>query len=124
MTLFGFGLDHMAHASAMTKSLISVNGGGVSVPHVRDLRGTVEREGAAIGALICIEPPTKPMLREAADAGFYTSPAGTQHPRLQVLTVEQLLDGKKLDLPAWHDVRTFKKAPKAKGARRKDAELF
>jgi hypothetical protein len=71
-----------------------------------------------------MEAPTKPMLKEAADAGFYTSPMGTQHPRLQILTIEQLPDGKKLDLSAWHDVRTFKNAPKAKGAKRKDAELF
>ena len=106
------------------EALIRVKGGGVNVTHVRDLRGTVEREAAAIGVLLCMEDPTRPMLREAADAGFYTSPAGTQHPRLQILTVEQLLNGQKLDLPAWHDVRTFKKAPKAKGARRKDAELF
>jgi site-specific DNA-methyltransferase (adenine-specific) len=108
----------------MKEALISVKGGGVTVSQVRDLRGTVEREGAAIGALICIEPPTRAMLKEAAEAGFYTSPAGTQHPRLQVLTVEGLLNGEKLDLPAWHDVRTFKKAPKAKGAKRKDAQLF
>jgi len=101
-----------------------VKGGGVNVTHVRDLRGTVEREGAAMGVLLCMEEPTKPMLREAADAGFYTSPAGTQHARLQILTVEQLLNGQKLDLPAWHDVRTLKKAPKAKRAKRKDAELF
>ena len=65
------------------------------------------------------------MLREAADAGFYTSPAGTQHPRLQILTVEQLLNGQKLDLPRWHEVQMFKKAPKAKAAaKRKDAGLF
>ncbi len=106
------------------EALISVKGGGVNVTHVRDLRGTVEREGAAMGVLLCMEEPTKPMLREAADAGFYTSPAGTQHARLQILTVEQLLNGQKLDLPAWHDVRTLKKAPKAKRAKRKDAELF
>ena len=106
------------------EALISVKGGGVSVPHVRDLRGTVERKAAALGVQLCMEYPTKPMLREAADAGFYTSPAGTQHARLQVLTVEQLLNGQKLHLPTWHDVRTFKKAPKAKGAKRKDAELF
>jgi len=111
-------------ASETKEALISVKGGGVNVTHVRDLRGTVEREAAAIGVLLCMEEPTRPMLREAADAGFYTSPAGTQHPRLQVLTVEQLLNGQRLGLPAWHDVRTFKRAPKAKGAKRKDAELF
>src|SRR5437870_8833613 len=108
----------------MNEARISVKGGGVDVTPARDLRGTVEREAAAIGVLLCMEEPTQPMLREAADAGFYTSPAGTQHARLQMLTVERLLNGQKLDLPAWHDVRTFKKAPKAKGAKRKNAELF
>ena len=61
----------------MKQALNSVKGGGVSVTHVRDLRGTVEREAAAVGVLPCMEEPTRPMLREAADAGFYTSPAGT-----------------------------------------------
>jgi hypothetical protein len=50
--------------------------------------------------------------------------ANTQHPRIQILTVEELLDGKKLDMPAWRDLRTFKKAPKAKRKRGKEAELF
>jgi site-specific DNA-methyltransferase (adenine-specific) len=123
-TLDVLQFNDSADASDSKEALISVKRGGVSAPHVRDLRSTVEREEAALGAFICIEPPTKPILKKAADAGFYTSPAGTQHPRLQMLTIEDLLNGKKLDLPAWHDVRTFKKAPRAKGAKRKDAELF
>ena len=110
--------------SEMKEALISVKGGGVGVAQVRDLRGTAERETAAIGVFLCIEAPTKAMYKEAADAGFYTSPANTQHPRIQILTVEELLDGKKLDMPAWRDLRTFKRAPKAKGKRGKEAELF
>ena len=39
--------------------------------HVRDLRGVIEREKAEIGVLISMEPPTKPMLKEAAEAGLY-----------------------------------------------------
>ena len=109
----------------MKEALISVKGGGVTVSQVRDLRGTVEREGAAIGVFLCIEEPTKPMHKEAADAGFYTSPAGTRHRRPQILTVEDLLNGKTIDMPAWRDLRTFKNAPKAKaGKRERDAELF
>jgi hypothetical protein len=50
-----------------------------------NLRGTVEREGAAIGVFLSIKAPTKPMHKEAADAGFYTSPAGARHPWLQIL---------------------------------------
>jgi site-specific DNA-methyltransferase (adenine-specific) len=49
---------------------------------------------------------------EAAKAGFYTSPWGN-HPRLQLLTVAELLDGKGIDYPRAVNV-TFKTAPKAK----------
>ena len=41
---------------------------------MRDLRGVIEREGAQgaqIGVFICMEAPTKPMLKEAVGAGFY-----------------------------------------------------
>ena len=51
---------------------------------------------------------------EAAGAGFYDSPWGTKHPRLQILTVVDLLGGKGIDMPQTRDLRTFKKAPKAK----------
>jgi hypothetical protein len=36
-------------------------------------KGVIEREKAAIGALITLREPTKPMLTEAAAAGFYES---------------------------------------------------
>lgn len=47
------------------------------VNHVRDLKGVLEREKAALGALITLREPTKPMLTEAASAGFYESKAGS-----------------------------------------------
>ena len=84
------------HDSGATKLvLISVKGGHVTVNQLRDLRGVIERDKAAIGVFICIETPTKPMHAEAADAGFYTSPQGTKHARLQILTIEDLLGGKR-----------------------------
>lgn len=78
--------------------LISVKSGHTGVSHVRDLRGVIEREGAQIGVLISMKDATQPMLAEASKAGFYDSPWGS-HPRLQVLTVEQLLSGKSIDYP-------------------------
>ena len=81
---------------------------------VRDLRGVVEREEAQIGVLICMEKPTRNMRREAASAGAYKSPWGS-HPRLQILTIEELLAGHKIDYPPAGQVNiTFKKAPNAK----------
>ena len=61
-----------------------------------------------------MQDPTKPMREEAAAAGFYQSPWGA-HPRLQLLTVPELLGGKRVDAPPMGQVgQTFKKAPKAK----------
>jgi len=101
--------------SQQTKQIVlSVKGGKPQVAHMRDLRGVVEREKAAIGVLITMQAPTQNMRTEAASAGFYESPWGTRHPRLQILAVQELLDGKKIDMPPSRDLRTFKKAPKAK----------
>src|SRR5437870_458904 len=51
--------------------IVQVKGGYIGVNHVRDLKGVLEREKAPIGALITLREPTKPMLVEAASAGFY-----------------------------------------------------
>jgi hypothetical protein len=60
---------------------------------------------------------TLKMRTEAATAGFYESPYGKRYPRLQLLTVGELLAGKDIDYPPSshkQDV-TFKQAPKVKG---------
>ncbi|MBN1592094.1 MAG: site-specific DNA-methyltransferase, partial [Candidatus Coatesbacteria bacterium] len=58
-----------------TKQIIlSVKSGHVSVSHIRELRGVVVREEAALGVLISVFKPTQPMRVEAAAAGSYYSP--------------------------------------------------
>lgn len=95
--------------------ILSVKAGHLSPAHLRDLYGVVTREKDEIGVLLCLEEPTKAMRREAANAGFYHSPWGTSHAVLQVITVAELLEGKRIDLPAErHTNVTFRKAPKAK----------
>jgi DNA modification methylase len=99
-----------------TKQIIlSVKAGHVSAPHLRDLRGVVDREKAEIGVLLCMEEPTRPMRVEATGSGFYKTPYGN-HPKLQILTVGQLLEGARIDYPPQYarEDKTFKKAPKAK----------
>jgi len=107
--------DEADSAKAKTKQIIiSVKSGHVSVSALRDLRGVVEREKAQIGVLISMEKPTKPMRSEAASGGFYKSPWGTNHAVLQILTIEELLNGKQIDYPHSEGVNvTFKKSPKA-----------
>jgi DNA modification methylase len=106
---------HDEPVSGKTKQIIlSVKGGGTSVKDVRDLRGVIDREKAEQGVLITLQEPTKPMTAEAADAGFYESPGWKKkYPRLQVVTIEELLDGKGINRPPAANV-TFKQAPKAK----------
>lgn len=98
--------------------ILSVKGGHTDVTHVRDLRGVLDREGAEIGVLITMQEPTGPMKVEAASAGFYASPwnPSKPHPRLQILTIKELLEGKRIDMPPPGQVNvTFQRAPKARG---------
>jgi hypothetical protein len=81
------------------QTIVSVKAGKVQVSQVRDLVGVLQREQAEMGVLISLNEPTKPMRQEAASAGFYKSPWG-QHPKVQLVTVAELLEGKKLDMPA------------------------
>lgn len=102
--------------SGKTKQIIlSVKGGGVTVAHLRDLRGVIDREGAAIGVLLTMEPITKPMKTEAAGAGFYESLEWGKFPRLQIYTVEELLAGAMVKYPPTRANVTFRKAAKHEG---------
>ena len=93
------------------RAIVSVKGGdNVNVAMVRDLKGVLEREKAPIGLFISLVPPTKPMIAEAASAGFYDTGFG-KFARLQILTVQDLFDGKKPHIPFGHS-EGFKKAPR------------
>ncbi len=97
--------------------IISVKAGSTNVSHVRDLHGVVDREKAAMGVLITMQDHTGPMKEEAVTAGFYESEMwGKKYPKIQLLTVADLLSGKQIAMPPIKQVgATFKKAPKARG---------
>ena len=116
--------DEPDNSKSRTKQIvISVKSGKVGVKDVRDLRGVVERETAQIGVLISMEKPTSAMRKETANAGFYKSP-WRKHPVMQILTVEELLKGKKIDYPDVPGVNvTFKRAPKARCKKIEHPEL-
>jgi site-specific DNA-methyltransferase (adenine-specific) len=80
--------------------IISVKGGeNVGVQMVRDLRGVIEREGAEMGIFVCLAEPTGPMRSEAAAAGFVGKSAHGRLPRLQIVTIEEMLGGHMPKLP-------------------------
>lgn len=102
---------HDDRSGATKQVVISVKSGAIPASHIRELRGVVDREKAALGVLITLEEPSKPMKAEAASAGFYTSPFGNiRHPKVQILTVEELLQGKQIDSPQTDANVTYKKA--------------
>jgi len=97
--------------------IIQVKGGKTGVKDVRDLRGVIDREKAAIGILISLQDPTGPMETEAASVGYYEHKTNQQKfPRLQLRTVKELMDGKGIERPtsAASSDETFKKAPSAR----------
>lgn len=81
--------------------LVSVKGGAtISPAMVRELVGTVTRQKAEMGFLITNEKPTKGMLEEAAEAGQYLHTlTGNSYPRIQILTVPELLAGMSPKMP-------------------------
>ncbi len=116
-----------ARAGKTKQIIFSVKAGHVSVSHIRYLRGVVERENAQIGVLVTMLPPTKGMLDEALNAGFYESPTWQKrYPRIQILTVEDLMRGQGIDCPPLKRTNvTFKKAPRAERARENNnSKLF
>ncbi|MCX6543796.1 MAG: DNA methyltransferase [Acidobacteria bacterium] len=104
--------------------IYSVKGGNLKATDVRDLKGVVQREKAVIGVLISFEVPSKEMRKEAATGEFYICEWGT-YPMWQLLTIEDLLNGKTVKRPPVRQVdATFKKAPKAKSAAGKQGTLL
>lgn len=80
--------------------MVQVKSGKVHSNCIRDLRAVVEREKAAMGYLITLEPPTKPMLVEAASAGLYHSPGWNKgYQKIQILTIGQLFGGHTFNSP-------------------------
>ena len=102
--------------------LVQVKSGHVKSGDVRDLRGTVEREQAAIGVFISLEEPTSDMQKEAVSAGFYHSPGwGQDYPKIQILTIANLLTGAEVKMPsAWG---TFKQAQRITDSEAKQHRL-
>jgi SAM-dependent methyltransferase len=81
--------------------LVSVKGGkNVNPGFVRDLVGTVSSQKAEMGVLITMAEPSKGVIDAANHGGTYTWPVnGQSYPRVQVITVADLLNRKRPDMP-------------------------
>lgn len=85
----------------LKKIVVQVKGGeSVGAQIVRDLVGTVQSTKSAMGILITLHEPTKPMKEAAFEANHYASKTwGHKYPKIQIITVAELLSGKQPEIP-------------------------
>jgi DNA modification methylase len=79
----------------LREMVLSVKGGNIRPTDIRDLRGVLEREDqASLAGFISLREPTPAMRRDAAEAGTFPY-QGVEYPRIQLLTVRELLEEKR-----------------------------
>ena len=99
------------HTGKLKRCLVQVKSGKVQAGDVRDLRGTMTREGAELGLFVTLDSSTQDMRKEAAQAGMYLSEGWQrEYPRVQIATIGDLLAGVLPAIP--YCVLTFTKAPR------------
>ena len=109
----------------MESIIVSVKSGGVGAAMIQQLKGAMETHGAAMGLFVSLEEPTGPMKLEAAIAGTYHSEvSGKDYPRLQILTIRELLEEhRKPDLPLLV-LPTYQRAERVEKKAAEQRELF
>ncbi len=100
------GKDGVARFFTDTKGgvgqmIVSVKGGkNVAPAFVQELSGAILRHKAEMGVLITMATPTRGVLEEVNHSGTYQWPANqATFPRIQVLTIDQLLSGQRPRTP-------------------------
>ncbi|MEQ1495205.1 MAG: DNA methyltransferase [Novosphingobium sp.] len=92
------------------KAIVEVKGGGIGVKDIGRLAQVMERERAVFGVYITARPPTRAMESDAAAVGVWENEyTGRKHPRLQILTLAELFQNKRPDIP-WVDASVLKSA--------------
>ena len=94
--------------------IVQVKSGHVNRGMIATLKGDMDREKAELGVFITLQPPTEPMRQEALSAGAYTPEhfPDQQYPRLQILTIDELLAGSNVAYPRGGVPATFRQAPR------------
>jgi DNA modification methylase len=104
------------------KIVVSVKGGeNLKADDIRSIMAVREREGADIALFISLEEPTRGMIKDAVSAGLYESPNGKKFQRVQLLTVEGLLNKtQRAEHPDYEPDLNFKKARTENNAAQKN----
>lgn len=108
-------INFLNEKGKIERVLIQVKSGHVKSGDIRDLRGMLDREESAIGVFITLEEPSRDMNTEAVSSGYYHSQTrGKDYPRIQILTVDELLNGKEIEMPPDSSRQTFKQTKRVK----------
>ncbi len=106
------------------RAIVQVKSGGVNRDDIATLHSDMQREQAAVGIFLTLEPPTAPMKNEADAAGEYQSTWNDKYyPQIQIITIEDVLHGKQPDLPPTVS-GPFKDARKVKGKQGEQRSLL
>ncbi len=90
----------MVNADTNGKVVFQVKSGGANRATIATLNSDRQREKAEFGFLITMDIPTKSMNQEVQAIGKYKHPMlQREDDRIQIVTIQELLDGKRLDLP-------------------------
>jgi len=112
------GIDGYLHFRDADKTpqfaIVSVKGGAIKSGDIRDLKGVMEREQAALGVFLTLNKPTREMEKEASSAGIYET-GGQKIPRIQILTAEEVIDDRRPLTPFGHTESLKKASPEAEG---------
>ena len=94
--------------------VVQVKSGNVQRNQIATLKSDMEREKADLALFVTLKSPTEPMRQEAYGAGFYTPEAFPDHqfPKVQILTIEELLAGGRPEYPRYAPAATFQRAPR------------
>ncbi len=97
------GIDGKIFLQNGNYAIVSVKSGHVNVRQIRELKGLLNRK-KIIGIFITKEDPTKSMIEFANQSGFYEDKIEIMNkikyiPKIQILTLEQLLRGEQPILP-------------------------
>ena len=98
--------------------IVQVKSGKVNRGQVATLIGDMKDQEAELGIFITLQRPTRPMRELALGQGVYTPQHFPDHsyPRVQILTIEELLDGAEPEYPRFAAPATFKRASRRKRA--------
>ena len=93
---------------------------------LRSFAKTVQQQGGSAGILVCFaDQITKGMLSEAKGEGYFRKDIfDTRFDQIQIISVEDLLDGRQPSLPRSTETGPFKRAEKADKKSKDQTKLF